>query len=137
MTDRYTTDGTSVQANDARFPVNAGLTLTATTTLRVRRFAPNGNYSAERIATFTRTTKARAINQCAPPSRSFSGIQGYTGGNLTLTAVTSGSTIKYKKNGGATQTYSSPIALVCNFVGDVVEYWATKAGLDDSAHVDF
>jgi hypothetical protein len=136
MIDRYTTDGTSVQANDAQFPT-AGLTLTATTTLRVRRFAPNGNYSSERIATYTRTNEGQGNQSCAPPSRSYSGIQGYTDGNLTLTAVTSGSTIKYKKNNGPTQTYSSAIALVSNNVGDVVEYWATKPGLDDSAHTTF
>jgi hypothetical protein len=136
MIDRYTTDGTSVQSNDAMF-LHAGITLTATTTLRVRRFAPNGNFSSERIATYTRTNEGQGNQSCAPPSRSFSGIQGYTDGSLTLTEVTTGSTIKFKKNNGAVQTYSSAIALVCNNAGDVVEYWATKAGLDDSAHTTF
>jgi hypothetical protein len=137
MTDRYTTDGTSVNGQHARFPVNAGLTLTASTTLRVRRFASNGRYSAERVVTFTRTTELPGGAQCSPPSRSFSGIQGYSAGNLTLSVVTTGSTIKFKKNGGATQNYSSAIALICDVGGDDVEYWATKAGMQDSAHVDF
>jgi hypothetical protein len=136
MTDRYTTDGTSVNGLDAIFPTG-GLVLNATTTLRVRRFAVNGRYSEERIATFTKTSSSQGNQQCSPPSRSFSGIQAYSAGNLTLTAVTTGSTVKYTKNGGTVQTYSSPIAVACNAAGDVIEYWAIKAGLDDSAHTTF
>lgn len=133
---RYTLDGTPVFGDDLRFPA-AGLTLNSNTTLRVRAFAANGRFSQERLANYTRVAQLPGNQQCAPPSRSFSGVRGQTAGNLTLTVTTTGSTIKFRKNNGAIQNYSSPIALACNFGGDTCEYWATKPGLDDSPHVSF
>jgi hypothetical protein len=135
---RYTADGTGVTPDSAIFPFN-GLLLSATTTLRLRAYAIGGRRSEELMATYTKTsdTEIPPAGACAPPMRSFSGSNHQTTGNLTLTATTAGSAIKYKKNDGPTLTYTSPIFCACVSGGDLIEYWATKAGLTDSAHVIF
>jgi hypothetical protein len=135
---RYTLDGTQVWRDDFVFPA-AGITVTPPCLLRIRAFADSGRYSGETFASFVRVaaTAPPPQEQCAVPSRSFSGIRGQTAGNITLTPRTSGSTIKFRKNGGAIQTYSSPVHLNCTANGDIIVYWATKPGLADSQHVNF
>jgi hypothetical protein len=136
---RYEESGAEVNGTSPLFPV-AGKAIRATTTLRVRAFASNGRVSQERIAHYTKVQQIPGVppptpdSQCSPPDWDFSGNIGTQAGNLTLTATTSGSVIKFMKNGGATQNYSSPIHLACTAAGDTCEFWATKSGLDDSAH---
>jgi hypothetical protein len=77
------------------------------------------------------------VQQCATPSWSFSGTQNRTSGNLTLACATSGATIQYKKNGGTTTNYSTPLALICTQTADEVEFWAIKSGLSTSTHRNF
>jgi len=129
-TTRYTLDGTPVAPTSNA--LTGSLTLSATTNVRVRFFAPNSQTSAETSGTYTLVTGTAPTAQCSSPTWTFSGTLGVTSGNITLTAVTAGSSISYSKNGGATTAYSSPVALA---VGDFIEFWATKSGLTDSAHV--
>jgi hypothetical protein len=96
--------------------------------------AVSGQQSAEVQAQYTLTTGSLPPAQCGAPTWAFSGTLGSTSGYLTLTATTAGSTILYSLNGGANQTYSGPIFMACTSTGDVVEFWATKSGLLDSAH---
>lgn len=133
----YTLDGTPVTNQSAEWPsAGAGtLTLTASTLIRVRFIAATGRASDELSAQYTLATGTPPQSQCSAPAWTFSGTLGSTSGNLTLTPTTSGSAISYKLNGGATQTYSSPLALVCTTSTDIVEFWATKATLLDSQHV--
>jgi hypothetical protein len=109
--------------------------------IRVRFTAANGRGSPEAIFNYAKVQQIPGqpapTQQCGIPSRSFSGSKGHTGGNLTLTPLTVGSTIHYSKNGGITQTYSSPIPLACTTSGDTVEFWAAMAGMDDSNHAWF
>jgi hypothetical protein len=144
MTVRYTTNGTEVTGTSAEWPRGGGgaysvVSLTSTRTLRVRFYAVSGRYSPETIATYTKVQQIPGLpppsQQCGAPSWSFSGTLRHTGGNLTLTATTTGSVIHYSKNGGGTLTYSTPIALACTTTGDTVKFWATLAGLDQSPSV--
>jgi len=130
----YTTDGTAVVASSQEWPSSGTgtLTLTASTLLRVRFVAADGRSSSEFLAQYTLATGTPPQGQCGAPSWSFSGTLGATTGNLTLTPITSGSTVKYKFNGGGTQNYVSPISMA---LGDDVEFWAAKSGLLDSQHV--
>jgi len=135
---RYTRDGSPVLGDSPVFPVGGSASIIATTTLRARAFTANGRESAEAIATYTKVASGSSSPApCSPPARSFTGVQGQSAGTMTLTVVTAGSTIKYSVNGGTTLTYSAPFTVNCNNTGDVIEYWAIKTGLDDSAHTVF
>jgi hypothetical protein len=137
---RYTSDGTAVSGSSLewpRSPVGTGpyttITLISSTTLRARVYIGTGRASTELIAAYTKV--ATSVSQrCGTPSWTFSGVLKHTSGSLTLTATTGGSVIKFRKNAGPTLNYSSPIALGCTSTGDSCEFWATKAGLEDSAH---
>jgi len=133
----YTLDGTPVTNQSPEWPSSGAgtITLTASTLIRVRFIAVDQRASDELSAQYTLATGTPPQAQCSAPAWSFSGTLGSTSGNLTLTATTAGSSISYSKNGGATQTYSSPLALVCTSTTDIVEFWATKATLLDSQHV--
>lgn len=135
MTIRYEQGGSAVNGTSPIFPTG-GKTLTNTTTLRLMAFASDGRTSAETIATYTKVASLPPGNQkCSPPAWDFTGNIGYQAGTLTLTATTVGSTIKFKRNNGSIQTYGSPLSVACNNSGDVIEFWATKGGLDDSDHI--
>jgi hypothetical protein len=136
FTTRYTIDGSPVLPVSPAWPgAGAGtLGFTGTTLVRVRFMAPTGRQSAEVSAQYTLTTGTAPQAQCSAPTWSFSGTLGSTGGYLTLTPTTAGSTTLYSLNGGATLTYSAPIYLNCTSTGDAVEFWATKSGLLDSTH---
>ena len=60
----------------------------------------------------------------------------HSAGNLVLSAVTPGSTIHYIKNGTGQVNGTGPltVALAVGADGDTLEYWATLANYDDSAH---
>jgi hypothetical protein len=133
----YTRDGTQPGFGSPIWGT-APLNVTTTITLRIIAVTQDGRQSGERIATYTKVQQipgqpAPGV-QCAQPHWSFSGNQHYTAGNLTLTPVTAGSTIHYALNSGTTHTYAGPIPLASNPTGDIVEYWASLAGLDDSPH---
>jgi hypothetical protein len=136
FTTRYTVDGSAVLWVSPAWPGGGSgtLTFTASTLVRVRFMAVSGQQSAEVQAQYTLTTGSLPPAQCGAPTWAFSGTLGSTSGYLTLTATTAGSTILYSLNGGANQTYSGPIFMACTSGGDVVEFWATKSGLLDSAH---
>jgi hypothetical protein len=130
---RYTTDGTAVIPGSPEWPGSGAgtITLTASTTVRARYYSLNSQTSSEALAHYTLTTGTLPTTQCAAPGWSYSGVLNHTTGNLTLTITTAGSTIKYTLNGGATTTYTTPLALA---MGDVVDFWAIKSGLLDSQH---
>jgi len=132
----YTLDGTPVDNFSTPWPGGGAgtITLTASTLVRVKFIALSGQRSDELSAQYTLATVAPTA-QCSAPAWSFSGTLNVTSGNITLTATTAGSSISYSKNGGATQTYASPVSLACTTSGDTIEFWATKAGLLDSVHV--
>lgn len=135
---RYTSDGTAVTKTSKLWPQSAGtnttITITASTTFRARFYAPDGRFSNETIGHYSLATGTAPAAQCGAPNWTFSGTLTQTSGNLTLTNTTSGATIQYSLNGGATTNYTSPIALACTATGDYIEFWAIKAGLQDSAH---
>jgi len=136
---RYTTDGTPTSFSSREWRKSGGnyvaIHITDTTTFRVRFFADSGRTSAETIGTYTKSsTPIPGGSQCGAPSWNFTGTVGRTGGTLTFTPTTSGSTIWYSKNSGPTTQYTGGFAIACNFEGDVVEFWATKAGMTDSPH---
>lgn len=135
---RFTRDNTPVTGSSPEWPKSGGVYTTSiinnTKTLRVRYYSTNGRFSGEFVGTWTKVVGSTPVNQCAPPGWSFSGTLKHTSGNLTLTQTTPGSVRLYKKNGGATITYSTPIALVCTNAGDEIEAWATHATMSDSAH---
>jgi hypothetical protein len=141
---RYTSDGTAVSGSARewpRNPLNTGpyttITLSASTTLRARVYIESGRASGEITATYTKVAATATValaQQCGVPNWSFSGVLKHSSGNLTLSVTTIGSTIRFRKNAGPTQTYSSPIALGCTATGDTCEFWASKAGMDDSGH---
>ncbi len=136
LTIRYTIDGTPVYSGSRL--IGGGVGIYTTTTLRVRAFADDGRYSSETIGTYTKVASgASGPEACGIPLAVFSGTRGQTGGNLTLTPATSGSTVHFSKNGGSDTTYTAPISLVSNDTGDTVEYWAEKTGLDDSPSAIF
>jgi hypothetical protein len=142
----YTTDGTGVSLASPIWPqsggVNTIINITDTTTFRVRFYAPDGRYSGETVGVYTKVPDLSGVSgappnplaKCGTPKWTFSGTLNYTSGNITLTNTTSGATIKYSKNGGATNTYSSPVTLACTSTGDSIEFWAIKTGLANSAH---
>jgi chitobiase/beta-hexosaminidase-like protein len=133
LTIRYTEDGSEVTGVSPKFPVNGKLT-TSTKTYRLRAFAADGRVSMETIGLYTKVDTPPATQQCSPPRWSFTGQIGYSSGTLTLTPTTSGSVVKYTRNSGPAQTYSTPLTVASNNTGDVIEFWAIKAGLDDSSH---
>jgi hypothetical protein len=118
--------------------VTGTFSFSQTTTLRARNFMPDGRKSQEIIGTYTLVPVVAGdpagTGTCGKPTWSFSGSLRHTPGNLTLTNTTSGATIKYRFNAGATTNYSSPILMDCGSNYDIVEYWATKAGMNDSSH---
>jgi hypothetical protein len=130
----YTLDGTPVDGFAPIWPSNGAgtITLTATTLVRVRFIAPTGQSSQELAAQYTLATGTAPQTQCGAPTWSFSGTLNATGGNITLTPTTAGSSISYKVNGGSTLSYSAPVHLAKN---DVIEFWAVKATLLDSQHI--
>ena len=137
---RVTRDGTEVSGTSLEWPKYAGayttINLQATQTLRVRYYADSGRYSRETHAHYTKVQQIPGLptptQQCGIPGWSYSGVLNHTGGNLTLTQTTNGSVMHYIKNGGTAQTYSAPVAMA---LGDVVEFWASLTGMDDSQHV--
>jgi hypothetical protein len=131
---RYTIDGTGVTNISPEWPGSGTgtLTLTATTTLRVRFMAASGQQSSEVVAAYQLVVGTLPPAQCAAPSWSFSGTLGATSGNLTLVPNTVGSAIFYSLNGGANTSYATPVFMA---LGDGIEFWATKAGSNDSAHI--
>ena len=137
FTTYYTLDGTPATTSSLVWPSGGAGTirLLASTLVRVRFIAPTSRASVEIAAQYTLATGTAPPSQCGAPTWSFSGTLGSTSGNITLTATTAGSSISYSKNGGATQTYSSPVSLACTTTGDKIEFWATKATLLDSQHV--
>jgi hypothetical protein len=140
---RYTLDGTPVSANSAEWPHSApltyiGLHLDTSTTIRCRFYRSDGRSSAETVGAYTKVQQIPGqpapTAQCGAPASSFSGNPNHTGGNLTLSVTTPGSTIHFRKNEGSTTTYASPISIACNTAGDTVEFWASLTGSDDSSH---
>jgi hypothetical protein len=133
FTARYTLDGTPAMLTSAAWPGGGSgtITLTASTLVRVQFIAASGQHSTELAAQYTLATGTAPASQCGAPTWTFSGTLGSTAGNLTLTVTTAGSAISYILNSGSTVAYSAPIYMN---VGDVVEFWATKSGLLDSAH---
>ena len=89
---RYTVDGTS--------PINTStsytgpITVSATTTVKARAFAPNMQDSGEASATFTIALPTVATPTITPAGGSFSGPV-----SVTLASATSGATIRYTTNG--------------------------------------
>jgi len=135
FTIRYTRDGTPVTLSSSTWPGGgAAITLSASTLIRVRFMAGSGQQSGEIQGQYTLTTGTLPTAQCSAPSWLFSGTVGSTSGNMTLSATTAGSTILYSLNGGANTTYTGPVFMACTSGGDVIEFWATKSGLLDSAH---
>ena len=137
---RYTLDGTETTFSSHLWPSSGGgyttLTLTHDATLRVRFFSDNGRMGHETIGSYMRATAPPPGGTvCGSPSWTFSGNVGESGGNMTLTPTTSGSSVFYSKNGGGAQAYSAPVHLNCTGSGDTIEFWATKAGSSDSPHI--
>lgn len=123
---RYTSDGQQVTSASQEWPKGGGvyttLTLTGTTTLRLRSF--NGTQcSAETTATYTLDSTTARV---ATP-----GINGPAGHNGTAYVYcgTSGASISYQKNGGGYGAYTVGIAVS---IGDTIEAYATHAGMTDS-----
>jgi hypothetical protein len=137
-TARYTRDGTPVRSTSPQFaPLHHAITLTATTTLRIRFYSTTGQTSPEVIGTYTRIPAGpgQPNPQCGAPSWSFDGTLSHTQGNMTLSPTTPGSTIKFILNGiGQGATYSTPVLLHCNPGGDTIEFWAEHGNFDPSQH---
>jgi hypothetical protein len=124
----YTADGTSVTSSAALW--TGSVTISVTTTLRARFISQSGRQSAETAATYTLVGDSTPV--CGSPTWTFSGSLTYTSGNITLTATTGGSTIRYNKNGAGYVTYSSPVFLDCTSSGDSINFYAFLSGYHDS-----
>jgi hypothetical protein len=137
---RYTHDGSEVTGTSREWPRGTTgnyttLSITYSSTLRVRFYATSGRFSGELIAHYTKVTGTLPPQICGAPTWSFDGVLQHTGGNLTITVTTSGSVIKYQKNNGAVTNYpGTPVHLNCTATGDTIDFWAALAGMSDSPH---
>lgn len=122
---KYTTNGTPVLGNSTTFP-SGGLFLTGTTTLRVRAYK-TGAVSPENISLYVADS---VTGQVATPSLSWVGQRGNATITVSAVCATSGATIKYKKSGGASTTYSASITLALN---TYAEFWGEKSTFITSA----
>jgi hypothetical protein len=131
---RYVEDASRVNAFSAEWPKSGGsyttLVIDHSVDLGVRAFAPDGSASAQVYATYIRTDAATS----GPVSFSFDHAQHHQAGTLAMACATSGATIKYKKNGGSTTTYSAPVSCA---LGDVFEAWSETSGMGNSPTTTF
>jgi hypothetical protein len=112
--------------------VIANITGNVTVTAAVR--GPDGRWSRQRRATFTRvpqTSGTPVTPQVATPAfGKSSGTWGHTAVSGRITCATAGATIKYDKGAGTvTYTAGTTVSLL---VGDTIDIWAEKSGFTTS-----
>ena len=129
----FTRDNTGADEFSMEWPksgsVYTTLTITTDTTLRVVAVAADGRISPETIAHYTNSAGG---DISAAVLAVFNATQHLQSGLLILSSA--GTTIKYKKNGGTTTTYSTPISVASTASGDTIEFWSTTSGKSDSPH---
>lgn len=126
---RYTIDGTDPTSTSALY--SAAISCAVTTTIKARAFI-GVYYSVVITGVYTLGTATGAT--CAIPVYSRTNRQSQPG-YFTLTAVTAGSSLKYRKNGGAWTDVTTPpvtFTIVALSTTDVIDWYGYKAGLLDS-----
>jgi hypothetical protein len=137
MTVRYSFNKDAL-SDSAEWPGGIGsytaLAITQSCTLYWRGYLADGTPTKQGSAVFTLVASGAGTPSCGSVAwRVASGTPGHTSINLALACATSGSTIHYRKNGGALTTYVGVVTLALD---DSIEFYASASGYSDSP-VDF
>lgn len=129
---RYTRDGSEVRPTSPEWPTASGsyttLAITDSAHLRCRLYTTADGRAGAEVHRIYTSASSPGTSQVATPALAKTTRPGLAG-SVSATCATSGSSIRYRINGGSWTTYSTPVSISS---GALFEAQAQKSGLTDS-----